>query len=70
MIDADARSFEEAEVHIQVAVAHLKMVRRSYWTSDLPADIRLARVAALDAKIDALRAVYLDPRSHPWCEDA
>jgi hypothetical protein len=58
-----------ARAHVDSAVRFLKMARISYVGSDLPARVRTARLAAIDAKIDALQAVHLDENAHPWVED-
>jgi hypothetical protein len=61
--------FAWAKSYVSHAVRRLQMARASYVGADLPADVKLARLAALDAKIDALRAVQLDDKAHPWGED-
>jgi hypothetical protein len=58
-----------ARAHVDSAVRFLKMARMSYVGSHLPARVRTARLAAIDAKIDALQAVHLDENAHPWVED-
>ena len=58
-----------ARAHVDSAVRFLKMARISYVGSDLQPRVRTARLAAIDAKIDALQAVYLDEKAHPWVED-
>jgi hypothetical protein len=58
-----------ARAHVDSAVRFLKMARVSYAGSDLPAGVRTARLAAIDAKIEALQAVHLDGNAHPWVED-
>jgi hypothetical protein len=58
-----------AHAHVDSAVRFLKLARISYVGSDLPARVRTARLAAIDAKIDALQAVHLDENAHPWVED-
>jgi len=46
------------------------MARASYiGASSLTDGARRARIAALDAKIDALLAIQLDDKAHPWVED-
>jgi hypothetical protein len=60
---------EEASDAVAVAIGQLTELRREYETCDLPSHIRSARVAALNPKIAALQAVYLDPHAYPWMED-
>lgn len=58
-----------ARAHVDSAVRFLKMARISYAGSDLPTGVRTARLAVIDAKIDALQAVHLDENAYPWVED-
>jgi hypothetical protein len=44
-------------------------LRATYSLSKLPDDVKLARIAALDAKIDYLRGLSLDSEAHPWVGD-
>ncbi len=60
-------AFKLAREHRDNGVAYLRHLRAIYIRSDEPD--RLARVAALDAKIDALQAVQLNWDAHPWVED-
>lgn len=72
------RPSREAAAHISMAAAveainladiHLQLARKDYAASDLPAGIRRARVAALDAKLAALRDIRPDHTAYPWSED-
>lgn len=54
---------------VDQAVARLIVIRTLYEASDLNRSVKAARIRALDAKIDALRAVRLDGNAHPWVED-
>ena len=58
-----------ARAHVDSAVRFLMGVRISYAGSDLPARVRTARLAAIDAKLDALEAVHRDENAHLWVED-
>lgn len=60
-------AFRTAEQGVKLAVSQLTVLRGLYEASDLPD--RKARVRALDAKIDALQAMRLDPTHVPWCDD-
>lgn len=59
-----------AQSGVDSAVEWLLHARDDYLsTSGIDPGTRAARVAALNAKIDALRAVQLNPWAHPWTED-
>jgi hypothetical protein len=62
-------NWDQARWHVDQAIARLTLIRTSYEASDLPRPIKTARMQALDAKIDALRAVHLDCIAVPWCRD-
>jgi hypothetical protein len=64
-----AAHFREAARHVRGAIQQIDDLRFDYQRSDLPSDIKAARVAALTAKIDAFRAVVLDGDAHPWAWD-
>lgn len=50
-------------------IGQLEALRADYAASRLPQDEKLARVAALDAKVDYLRGLPLDGNAHPWVGD-
>jgi hypothetical protein len=62
-------NFTCAQAYVSAAVRRLETVRTSYLQSALPQNTITARVAALNAKIDALNAVQLDDKAHPWAQD-
>lgn len=62
-------SMVAANEAINLAVLQLQIARKDYAASTLPAGVRAARVAALDAKVAALRDVHVSPAAHPWIED-
>ena len=61
--------FAFARVHVEEAVRSLGYARAKYEASDLPGRVKEARLAAIDSKIDALRAVQLNDQAHPWVSD-
>jgi hypothetical protein len=68
-MSAPYSDFAWAGSYVSHAVRRLRMARASYVGSALPKGIKAARLAALDAKIDALEAVKLDDKAYPWAED-
>jgi hypothetical protein len=68
-VSAAHHSMLAAEQGVDLAVLMLQVARKDYAASKLPAGVRSARVAALDAKIAALRDVHAGPNAHPWVED-
>lgn len=59
--------FRGAQHWIDRAIGELGALRATYERSSVPD--RKARIRALDAKVDALRAVHLDAKAYPWSED-
>ncbi len=51
------------------AVDLLQAARKEYLAADLPTGTRQARVAALTADIEALKAAVPNPDAHPWIGD-
>jgi len=61
--------FGLAAEYAQAAQRNLRTLRDDYRDSDLPEEVKAARLRALDGKIAALGALGLDPDAHPWGQD-
>lgn len=67
---AQAVWFGLAALNVRDAITELQTLRDAYRSSRrIPAEVKVARMAALTAKIDQLGAVFLDGTALPWCED-
>ena len=70
MPDADVvTGFRVASEYVKDAIGALEALRLTYALSRLPQTEKLARVAAINAKIDYLAGLGLDGNQHPWCGD-
>lgn len=67
-----AQKFGNAKSNITQAMIYLEELAYKYYWSDLPLDIKKARAKAIEAKIDALRAVQagLNADAVPWADDS
>jgi hypothetical protein len=68
-VSAAYTDFAWARSYRDGLVRRLRMVRESYIGSDLPPQIKSARLRAIDSKIEAALAIGLDEKAHPWVED-
>lgn len=62
-------SFRLAKKAILVSVEILSLAKEDYANSGLDQQTKLARMAALEAKIDYLHGLGLNANAHPWVED-
>jgi hypothetical protein len=68
-VSAAYTDFAWARSYRDGLVRRLRMVRASYAGADMDPKVKLARLAAIDSKIDAALAIGLDEKAHPWVED-
>jgi hypothetical protein len=61
--------FTAASAHLDAAVEELHALRALYLGSGLPESEKRARVAAIGAKLAAIRDLHLNPHAHPWAGD-
>lgn len=60
----------DAATLVTEAMEALQEARIHYTAAtEIPRPVRVARIAALTAKVDALAAVRPDPSAHPWASD-
>jgi hypothetical protein len=63
------RAFQHADALVNRACGALEALRATYALSSLPRDQQIARMDALNAKIDYLRGLPLNGEAYPWTED-
>jgi hypothetical protein len=62
-------AFYGAKAFIVIACEFLEDLLTEYMNSDLEANVKAARISAINAKIGYLKGLKLDPETYPWTED-
>lgn len=64
------RAFRQAGAHVDRACSQLEALRATYaLATEIPNRVRLARMDAINAKIDYLHGLPLNGEAYPWTED-